>query len=232
MLIFCNEFIYNELQYFLQNNYMEFKKLIKKNIVAIGLLLSVIFLFIAGFNYPGGSPQNIHTIGYSWSENYISNLLEYKAVNGMENSARPFGVIGVVLMGLCSGLAFVRLSQKVDSKKYSIVINYLGLLLILLSSLITIPSLHNLMVTFSSITTLLLVFYVAILLIKSRLQLLKFTSIILLFVFYGAAYMYFTQTGLDYLPIIQKLIHIFQIIWILGLEYFTNKKDFDHLSIK
>lgn len=209
---------------------MELKLISKKHIILFGLIISIIFLFIAGFLYPGGSPKNINSVGYSFSENYISNLLEYKAVNGMENKARPFGVIGVVLLGLISGLAFVRLSQKVDSKKYSVVIKYLGIILITLSALITIPSLHDLMVTLSSIITLLLVFYVTILLIKSKLLFLKFTSIILLIVFYGAAYMYFTKTGLDFLPIIQKSIHILQIVWISGLEYLTTKKDFDNIK--
>ncbi len=209
---------------------MEVKNLFKKNIVLFGLILSIVFLFIAGFYYPGGSLKNVNSIGYSFTENYISDLLDYKAVNAMDNSARPFGIIGVVLLGLSSGLAFVRLSQKIDLKKYSVVIKYLGIFLIIFSFLITIPSLHDLMVTLSSIATLLLVFYVTILLVKSKMQLFKLTSIILLVVFYGAAYMYFTKTGLDYLPTVQKIIHILQIIWILGLEYFTTKKDFDHIK--
>jgi hypothetical protein len=209
---------------------MEIKTLFTKNIVLLGLILSIGFLIVAGFIYPGGSPKNINSIGYSWTENYISNLLEYKAVNGMDNKARPFGVIGVVLLGISSGLAFVRLSKKVDSKKYSVVIKYLGLILIILSSLITIPSLHDTMVTLSSIATLLLFFYVTILFIKSKLLLLKFASIFLLLVSYGAAYMYFFRTGLDYLPIVQKTIHILQIILILGLEYLTIKTDFDHIK--
>ena len=111
---------------------MEIKTLFKKNIVIIGLIISIIMIFIAGFLYPGGSLKNINSVGYSFTENYISNLLDYKAVNGVENKARPFGIIGVVLLGLSSGLAFVRLSQKIDSKKYSVVIKYLGLITMVL----------------------------------------------------------------------------------------------------
>lgn len=209
---------------------MGIKTFFTKNLILLGLILSICFLFVAGFMYPGGSPKNINSIGYSFTENYISNLLEYKAVNGMENNGRPFGVIGVVLLGITSGLVFVRLSIKVATKKFSIVIKFLGILLIMLSFLITIPSLHDIMVTLSSIATLLLVFYITILLVKSKLQLLKFTSIVLLVIFYGAAYMYFTQTGLDSLPAVQKIIHILQIVWVLGLEYLTEKNDFDHIK--
>ena len=209
---------------------MEKNTFFNRNVVLIGLIISIIFLIIAALSYPRGNPKNMNSIGYSFTENYISNLLEYKAVNGATNTARPYGIIGVVILGLSSGFAFVRLSRKVELKKFSLVIKYLGIILIFLSSLITIPSLHDIMVTMSSIFTLLLVFYVTILLIKSKLQVLKFTSIVLLVIFYAAAYMYFTKTGLDYLPLVQKIIHILQIVWILGLEYATNKKDFDHIK--
>jgi len=31
------------------------------------------------------------------------------------------------------------------------------------------------------------------------------------------------------MPLVQKITHIVQIVWILGLEYFTVKEDFEHL---
>jgi hypothetical protein len=201
---------------------MEIKPFIARNIVLLGTVLSICFLFVAGFMYPGGSPKNMNSIGYRFTENYISNLLTNNAVNGMENKARPFGVIGVVLLGLSSGLAFVRLSQKVNARTYSVVIKYLGIVLILFSVLITVPALHDIMILFSSIATLLLFFYVSVLLIKSKLLLLKCASVLLLLISYGAASMYFFRAGLDYLPIVQKSIHLLQIIFILGLEYLTT----------
>jgi hypothetical protein len=206
---------------------MELKPFLKKHLVLVGLLLSIGLLLVAGFVYPGGSPKNIDAPGFSWTENYISNLLQPTALNGMDNKAKPYGIMGVVLLGLSSGLAFVRLARKVKSKKYSVVIKYLGILLILFSSLITIPSLHDMMVTWSSIATLLLLFYVTILLLQSKLQVLKSIAVGLLLVSYGAAYLYFFRTGLDYLPIVQKSIHILEIILILGLDYGSTQSDFD-----
>lgn len=209
---------------------MEIKPLLVRNMVLLGTVLSICFLFVAGFMYPGGSPKNMNSIGYSFTENYISNLLAHNAVNGMENKARPFGVVGVVLLGLSSGLAFVRLSQKVNARKYAVVIKYLGIVLILFSVLITIPALHDLMILCSSIATLLLFFYVTILLIKSKLLLLKCAAVLLLLVSYGAAFMYFFRAGLDYLPIVQKSIHMLQIIFILGLEYLTTPANLDRIK--
>ncbi|MBL0339853.1 MAG: hypothetical protein IPP71_02425 [Bacteroidetes bacterium] len=197
-----------------------------KNSVLIGILLSVVFLCLAGFKYPGGNLKNSNATGYSWTENYISHLLEYKAVNGMDNDARPWGIAGVVLMGITFGFGFARFANKIDIKKYSVVIKFLAYALILITALITLPPLHDLMVTLGSVLTLLLFFYVTVCLLKSSLQLFKFFSVLFLLCYYGAAFMYFTRTGLDYLPAVQKIIHLSQIIFILGLEYYTAKEDF------
>lgn len=209
---------------------MEIQFLLKKNIVATGILLSLIAFFIAAMLYPGGSIKDPNSISYSLTNNYISNLLEYKALNGLDNKARPWGIIGVVLLGVTTGLAFVRFSKKIDLKKYSVVIKILGYSAIVVACLITIPVLHDLMVTIGSILTLLLFFYATVLLIKSKLTTLKVLSVLFLAFYYGAAYMYFTRTALDYMPTVQKIVHIFQIIFIVGIEYYTSKKDFEHLK--
>ena len=201
-------------------------------IVPLGLFVAVLLVVIASLKYPGGSIHDITTIGYRWTENYISNLLDYNALNGKPNDARPFAVAGAVLMGITMGIAFVRFANKVNIRQYSIVIKWLGIVLIVFSVLITIPAQHDLMVTLGSVSTLFIFFYITILILKSRLVFLKILSVLFLLSFYGAAFMYFTRTGLDYLPTVQKLIHISQIIWVIGLEYFTTKEDFTHISQK
>jgi hypothetical protein len=123
--------------------------MLNKNLVLIGIALSILCLVVASLHYPGGSPKDIRSVGFQWTENYISDMLEIKAVNGADNPARPSAVAGVVLMGLSTGFAFVRFARKVGVKKYAAVIQYGGLLLILLAALGTIPSLHDLSVSLS-----------------------------------------------------------------------------------
>jgi hypothetical protein len=204
--------------------------MLNRNIVLIGIAFSILCLIMASLYYPGGSPKDSHSVGFQWTENYISDMLEYKAVNGSDNTARPLAVAGVVLMGLCTGFAFVRFARKVGLKKYSFVIQYGGLLMILLTALGTAPLLHDLSVTLSIFLNLLVFFYVMIVLLKSRLLVFKVLSVVFLASFYGASYMFGTKTGLEYMPLVQKITHVVQIIWILGLEYFTRKEDFEHLT--
>jgi hypothetical protein len=204
--------------------------MLNRNIILIGMVFSILFLIIASLFYPGGSPKDSNSVGFHWTENYISDMLDYKAVNGADNKARPFAVAGVLLMGLSTGFAFVRFARKVNLKKYSLVIQYGGLLLLLFSILGTIPSQHNLFVTLSIFLNLLVFFYVMIVLLKSPFAKFKVLSILFLASFYGATFMFGTKTGLEYMPLVQKLTHIVQIAWILGLEYFTKKEDFVNLT--
>ncbi len=204
--------------------------MLNKNIVFIGIALSILCLIMASYMYPGGSPKDPNSIGFQWTENYISDLLDYKAVNGADNSARPLAVLGALLMGLSVGLAFVRFSRKLRLKSLSVVIKYGGLFLIFLSALGTLPSQHDMTVTLSICVNLLVFFYIMVTLIKSRLTVFKAVSVVFLASFYVAAYMFGTKTGLEYMPLVQKVSHIVQIVWILGLEYFTEKEDFEHLA--
>lgn len=204
--------------------------MLNKNIVLIGIALSILCLIVASLNYPGGSLKDPNSIGFQWTENYISDLLDYKAVNGQSNPARPFAVVGVLLMGLSTGFAFVRFARKLRLKKLAVVIKYGGLFMIFLCILGAFPSQHDLSVTLSIIINLLVSFYVMITLLKSRLTVFKVLSVVFLASFYVAAYMFGTKTGLEYMPLVQKITHIIQIVWILGLEYFTTREDFEHLT--
>jgi hypothetical protein len=52
-------------------------------------------LIAASLRYPGGSPKDPNSVGFHWSENYISDLFDHKAVNGKENRASPLAMLGV-----------------------------------------------------------------------------------------------------------------------------------------
>ncbi len=202
----------------------------QKNVVLTGIILSVLCLMAASLLYPGGSPGDSHSPGFRWTENYISDMLDYQAVNGADNPARPLAVAGVLLMGLSTGLAFVRFAGKVKAKKYATVIRSGGLLFIFLTALGALPAMHDWSVTFGIILNLLLFFYVTVVLWQSPFPVFKVLAVVFLASFYGASYMYGTKTGLEYMPLVQKITHLIQIGWLLGLEYLTREEDFGHLA--
>jgi hypothetical protein len=203
--------------------------MIQKNLILSGLILAVSLLFIATLNYPGGSIKNELSQGYNWGDNYISNLLHPQAVNGMDNTARPWAVGGVLLMSASFGLFFLKFSQLIKVKSAAFVIKYGGIAATIAAFLTVIPSFHDIMVSISGTCTLLVFFYLTVFILKSKLHFLKLYSVLALLLFYMATYMYYTMSYLDYLPIMQKAIHLVQIVWVLILEYYAKEEDFQHI---
>ena len=132
------------------------------------------------------------------------------------------------LQDLHNTVFFLRFSKLLTCERS--VIKYAGVGSSLCGLVAVIPSLHDIMVTFSSILALFAFFYVTVFVIKSKLLGFKILSVLFLAIHYFACYMYFTRTFLDYMPIMQKAIHLIQIIWILGLVYFTRKEDFEYIK--
>ena len=203
--------------------------MLKKYAILIGISIGTLFLIISTIYYPGGTFENANSEGYDWANNYISNLLRPIAVNGEENTARPFAIFGVLFLTASFGLFFVSFSNRIKIKSASLVIKYLGVLATTLGFITVIPSMHDIMVTMSSILTLLIFFYITVIVIKSRLTLMKVLSILFLLTFYFGAFMYFSRFQLEYMPIMQKVIFAMKIVWVLSLEYLTNKKDLEHI---
>jgi hypothetical protein len=203
--------------------------MIKKNIILFGIIIALILLFFATLNYPGGSVKNEFSVGYDWANNYISNLLNPQAVNGMANTARPWAVSGVLFLAASFGLFFITFSNRIKVKSAATVLKYGGMMATLCAFLTVFPSLHDIMVTLSGTFALLIFFYITVFILKSKLHLLKIYSVLSLLLFYVVTYMYSTRSYLEYLPIMQKTVHLVQIVWVLILEYFTKEEDFQHI---
>jgi hypothetical protein len=204
--------------------------MLKKHAVLIGISIRVLLLIIATFHYPGGTYDNEKSLGYDWANNYISNLLNPLAVNGARNGARPYALVSVLFLTACFGLFFVKFSECIKIKSASLVIKYVGILATVLGFITVVPSMHDAMVAASSILTLLLFFYILVMVIKSKVSWLKVMSILFMLTLYFAAYMYFTRSFLVYMPMMQKVIFLMKIVWILSLEYLTGKEDFEYIT--
>ncbi len=192
-------------------------------------MVGTLLLIISTIYYPGGNSENVNSEGYDWVNNYISNLLRPLAVNGEENTARPIAIFGILLLSASFGFFFVNFARKIKIRSASLVIKYLGLLATTFGFVTVIPSMHDIMVTLSSILTLLIFFYITVIVIKSKLTMMKIMSIVFLLTFYFGAYMYFSRFQLEFMPVMQKIIFVMKIAWVLSLEYLTRKEDFEHI---
>jgi hypothetical protein len=199
------------------------KQMVKKYSVLICMVTSVILIVTATILYPGGSVLDKNSIGFDWTKNFLSNLFATKAINGSENPGWIWALIGMAFHSVGYGIFFINMSKKIPSGQWANILKFIGVSNILFIFLIATP-LHDLG-TISIILTLLGLFTITVFILKSKLHLLKFFSIICLLTFYC----FFTLFGFGYLSlavIMQKVYNLSSILLVLVLEYFTKYEDF------
>src|SRR3569833_1246105 len=120
--------------------------MLKKYAVLIGILLSVALFSIAAVQYPGGSQRDKNSIGYDWKNNYVCNLFDGKAVNGLPSPSRPWADCAMIVLGASFALFFYRSSNKMPSVAIARLVKYVGVGSMMLAVFVVTP-LHDLVVT-------------------------------------------------------------------------------------
>jgi hypothetical protein len=204
------------------------KNMVKNYSVLICFLISVILIVIATLLYPGGSVLDKNSLGFHWSENFLSNLFATTAIDGKDNPGRIWALIGMVFHAFGYGLFFINMSKKISLRKWAKILKFIGVANVLFIFLIATP-LHDIGVI-SIILTLIGLFIITVFILKSKLHLLKFCCIICLLTFYC----YFSLFGFGYLAlaiIMQKVYNLSSILLVLVLEYFTKYEDFAQIKL-
>lgn len=197
----------------------------KKHLTLFGIAIALVCLFIATTQYPGGSQFDDQSVGFSWRHNYLSNLLNPVAGNGSDNAAYPWAIAGVVFLCASVALFFVRLAAKIPQKGAANVIRYAGTGAMVASLLVATP-LHDMAVSISGTLLMLSLFYATVFIFRTKLHWLKALSVLHLLTLYGTALIYYTSTGLWYLPVAQKLNLLVAICWVLAADYCLKNTDF------
>lgn len=206
-----------------------FRQIITKYSVLICLLASAVLLVIAATLYPGGSVLDKNSTGFDWSKNFMSNLFAAKAINGLENPGRIWALIGMAFHSVGYGIFFINMSKKIPSGPWAVILKIIGATNVILIFLIATP-LHDVGVV-SIVLTLLGLFCIMILILKSKLHFLKFCCILCLLTYYG----FFSVFGFGYLGwavILQKVYIISSMLLVLALEYFTQSEDFTPIRLE
>jgi hypothetical protein len=198
----------------------------KRHILLIGTMLSIILFAISTTYYLGGSQKDKNAVGYDWRHNYICNLVSEKAVNGADNTAtRVWAITGMLCLCVSLSLFFVRFADKIPVIKSANIIKYGGIGSMIFGFFVFTPY-HNLMTTLSSIAALVALFYMVIYIFKSKRTVFKWLSVSCLAVLYLNNYIYYSLNFLEYLPVLQKISFVIVLALILGLDYFMVKEDF------
>lgn len=199
--------------------------MLKKHALLLGVLSAIILFCIAAAYYPGGSQMDKNAVGYDWSNNYLCNLFSEKAVNGAPNSGRMWAIVGMLFLCVSFARFFYNFSTKIPAGRAANVIKFCGMGAMFFAFLVFTP-LHDFMTTLSSVLGLFAVFYVTVFIFKSKHVILKVLCAACLAILYLNNYIYYTQNGLAFLPILQKISFLIIVAMVLGLDYFIEKEDF------
>ncbi len=202
----------------------------RKYSVLLCVLITIIFLLIATFLYPGGSILDKNSVGFTWSKNFFSNLFLPKALNGVDNPSRIWAFIGMVFHSIGYGIFFIHTARKIPHNHTELVLKSVGIANMVFTFLIATP-LHDLMVTISSTLTMLGLFYITVFILRTKLHWLKFFCIASMLLFYLTLFLYGAgDWGL--LAVMQKVTFICFMLLVLAIEYFTKSEDFQQNKLQ
>jgi hypothetical protein len=207
--------------YFLQEKQKNTMQLIP----VFGAALFALLYFIATLYYPGGSQANQFSIGFSWMNNYWCNLLNYVAINGKPNTAKPIAM--VALFVLCVSLMFfwLNISREIYfSKTLKLLVKYCGITSMIIAFLLFTNINHDLLINGSSALGCIALIgsFIALYKLKFiaafRLGLLNMICIV------ANNILYYNESLIIYLPLVQKISFLLFLLWISFVSIQLYKK--------
>jgi len=179
-----------------------------------GIIIFIILYVVATFYYPGGSNFDAQQTGFNWSTNYWCELLGRNAKNGQPNTARPIGLIGMLVLAITISIFWLNLPRLIPMKFwYNKLLQTTGILAMLCSIFIY-SYYHDLTIylavlfgTFAFTLTLYGLY---------RNHFIGYFNLCVLCVIliFLNNIIYITDYKIEYLPILQKVTFGFVFLWI------------------
>lgn len=184
----------------------------------LGAIVFLVLYIISTFLYPGGSQYDREAMGFSWLNNYWCNLLDKYALNGKYNSARPFAMAGMVVLGVTVSLFWYIFPRHVESGKgNSLMIQLSGSLSMTIAMFIS-TELHDEIINAAGFLGVITIVGSFVILYRIKWYGLLFLGSINLFLLFLCEYIYHAKDFISYLPIIQKISFFTYLIWICCID--------------
>jgi hypothetical protein len=199
----------------MKNNFVS----LKDYLPTIGILIFIGLYIYSTTLYPGGSQADLNSKDFDWLNNYWCTMFDMKALNGQPNPARPFSIIGMIILWTSLLIFFFKFSLILSSNQFwKRAIQLSATISILLASLLFTP-LHDFVTTASSFFGLFTLIGILLGVAKSNLNIYKLTGLFCILLLGINNYIYYTRQFIHSLPLIQKFTFVFVLLWIIGLNH-------------
>ncbi|MDA9774423.1 hypothetical protein N9B82_05650 [Saprospiraceae bacterium] len=200
----------------------------KKNfvqfIIPIGILSFICLFLYASSLYPGGSQADLSSVGYDWVNNYWCNLLNEKAMNKQVNPARPYAIFAMATLCVSLISFFINIGRSYSEFKFwSRAIEYGGTLS-MITAIFMFTKYHDIITVISSFLGLFAVLGISVIIYKSSFRFYKYTAIFIGFLLFINNFIYYSGSGISYLPLVQKFSMLVVLLWVIGLNQVVIKR--------
>ena len=117
----------------------------------IGILTFVGLYLVATLYYPGGSQADLHSLGFSWANNYWCNLLNENAMNGMANPARPIAITAMIVLCLSLIIFWYYFPKQVGFEKAARLAIQISAAVSMILVILIFTNLHDSLITAASL---------------------------------------------------------------------------------
>jgi hypothetical protein len=195
-----------------------------KRVPLVGCFLFIVLYIIATIYYPGGSPINTSTIGFSWSQNYWCNLLSERSINGLPNSSRHIAFAAMVILCLTLITFWYFFTKQIVFKRNERFIILFSVIASMVLALFIYTSFHDMIINISATFGLIAIVGTLIGLNRMRWAVLFCMGINMLALIAINNILYYNKDLILYLPIIQKITFLYFLIWISLMNIRMLKK--------
>ncbi|MFT6747960.1 MAG: hypothetical protein ACJAZ2_002318 [Glaciecola sp.] len=184
----------------------------------LGIILFSALYFYSSTFYPGGCQADLNSSGFDWINNYWCNLMNVQGMNGLENPARPFAIMAMLVLCLSLMLFFVQFAQKlITTALWRYVVQFSGIISMLFAIFIF-TEYHDLMTVLSSLFGAIVVIGMIFAMYRSDMTFYKVVGIMCLLLLAVNNYIYYSKQLIEHLPLIQKITFAVVLLWIIGLN--------------
>ena len=196
----------------------------------LGMLIFLILYVVAALNYPGGSWKVPDSSGFSFWNNYLCDLLDEYAVNGMLNDARYFA--RAALAFLCSAilLLWFMLPRLFPSPGINKTIMWLSGIFALGTTYFLSSGTHDLTLRIAGVFGIVAFIACLIELFRARFYKLFLVGVLSVVIFVINYIIYETGIFIRALPLIQKFTFLCCMLWFLMLNIALIRSTFPRLS--
>lgn len=184
----------------------------------IGIFSYVALYVIAAELYPGGSHLFPNKIGFDWSNNYWCHLTSGNSLLGPKNPGQPYALTGMVILGISLAFFFLQFPHYFKTQapwKYIIPISGVTGAFF---SMFVMTDYHDLMAVMAALFGGLSIVGIFFGLKTYRLFYFIWLGVFCVFLIALNGYIYFSETAIDWLPIIQKITFAAILVWLVLLN--------------